>query len=106
MERLSAEAADSQPSSADRLHHAEGTDTGIDIGTHTVVGAVVESDEDEEDEGDLSDPEPVTQPPAFFAPLIGSIRSWLPESVYPPSDDTFLVLQTVLDDLHGLRDRR
>lgn len=101
MEHLSAPAAGSQLSPEDGLPCEAGG--GVDKGINLDIDKrdVVDSDDD-----DLGDPEPVTQPPAFFAPLIRSIRSSLPESVYPPSDDTFLVLQTILDDLHGLRDRR
>ena len=100
MEHLSAHAAGSQLPPADGLPCEAGVSIGKGIELEIDKSGVVDSDDD------LGDPEPVTQPPAFFAPLIRSIRSSLPESVYPPSDDTFLVLQTILDDLYDLRDRR
>jgi len=55
---------------------------------------------------DDEDPQPVTDPPPFFASMLSGIAKRLPESVYPPSDDTFLVLQTFLNDNEELRRRR
>ena len=58
------------------------------------------------DEEASDDPEPVTKPPEFFSSLIQGIRARLPDTVYPPSDDTFLVLQSLLDDADELHKRR
>ena len=50
-----------------------------------------------------ADPEPMTDPPEFFKALIEDVRQNLHDQVYPPSDDTFLVLQSFLDDRDMLR---
>ncbi len=64
------------------------------------------SDDELDAEWSEGDPAPVTEPPIFFAELLDDIGANLPESVYPPSDDTFLMLQTLLDDAADLCRRR
>jgi hypothetical protein len=62
-------------------------------------------DDDDDDDDDEGDPMPATEPPTVFAALVDFARGCLPDDVYPPSDDTFLVLQTFLDDAGELRRR-
>lgn len=55
---------------------------------------------------DEEDPMPVTAPPKPFVRLMESVRSTLPDDVYRPSDDTFVILKTFCDDAVELQARK
>lgn len=49
------------------------------------------------------DPEPVCKPPAWAADLVADARARAGQGVYPPSDDTFLLLEALAADRARLR---
>jgi len=51
----------------------------------------------------FEDPEPVCPPPIWAAHLIADARSRAGSEVYPPSDDTFLLLEALAADARHLR---
>eukprot|EP00933_Yihiella_yeosuensis_P032749 TRINITY_DN26387_c0_g1_i1.p1 TRINITY_DN26387_c0_g1~~TRINITY_DN26387_c0_g1_i1.p1 ORF type:complete len:250 (-),score=43.11 TRINITY_DN26387_c0_g1_i1:83-832(-) len=44
------------------------------------------------------DPEPACPPPDWVAPIVESAKKWIGMEVYPPSDDTFLLLEALAAD--------
>merc|ERR1719330_741029 len=46
----------------------------------------------------FDDPEPVCAPPAWAAELVADARARAGHEVYPPSDDTFLLLEALATD--------
>ncbi|CAE8598407.1 unnamed protein product [Polarella glacialis] len=58
-----------------------------------------------ESSGD-EDPEPARPPPAWAAPLVTLAKSLIGTEVYPPSDDTFLLLEVLASDAQRLETLR
>lgn len=48
--------------------------------------------------GEFGDPEPACPPPTWAAPLVADARVRCGQNVYPPSDDTFLLLEVLAAD--------
>lgn len=62
------------------------------------------ADDESEEEDDDDDPQPACAPPAWAQPLVADCRQRAGRAVYPPSDDTFLLLEALADDLPLLRE--
>lgn len=61
-----------------------------------------------DNDSDYADPEPVTDPPLWATGLVTQARQFCGHEVYPPSDDTFLLLEALASDgprLRALRPR-
>mmetsp|Transcript_95484 Transcript_95484/g.273883 ORF Transcript_95484/g.273883 Transcript_95484/m.273883 type:complete len:259 (-) Transcript_95484:8-784(-) len=58
---------------------------------------------EDEDLDEFGDPEPAIAPPAWAADLIADARARVGLEVYPPSDDTFLLLEALAADAVHLR---
>lgn len=65
-----------------------------------------EGDADSGSSEGFVDPEPVCKPPAWAAELIAEARARAGREVYPPSDDTFLLLEALAADGGRLRAMR
>jgi len=61
------------------------------------------AEDDSDSSGGLADPEPICPPPAWAAQLIADARVRVGREVYPPSDDTFLLLEVLAADAVHLR---
>eukprot|EP00931_Biecheleriopsis_adriatica_P045507 TRINITY_DN26067_c0_g1_i2.p1 TRINITY_DN26067_c0_g1~~TRINITY_DN26067_c0_g1_i2.p1 ORF type:complete len:247 (+),score=45.91 TRINITY_DN26067_c0_g1_i2:19-759(+) len=56
-----------------------------------------------ESDDDIRDPEPACPPPPWAAEIISSAKALVGLEVYPPSDDTFLLLEALATDAHRLQ---
>ena len=56
-----------------------------------------------DDDHDAEDPEPACPPPIWASDLIDTCKSRVGLEVYPPSDDTFLLLEALESDISLLR---
>ena len=59
---------------------------------------------DDLDDDDLT-PKPVTKPPAFATDIIENAWKMVGMDVYPPSDDTFLLLRVRSNETNSRRPR-